>query len=69
MEYKGIEYRIVQAANPSGWVWTVYLPRGGEKIGRSRSRLLALSRVEAIIEEVAAQATTRKPIEGFSEIS
>jgi hypothetical protein len=23
--YKGVEYQVVQTANPSGWKWTVYL--------------------------------------------
>jgi len=26
MEYKGIQYSVVQTANPTGWHWAVDLP-------------------------------------------
>ena len=37
MEYKGIQYQVVQTANPTGWRWTVQLDTK-EKTGTSLSR-------------------------------
>jgi len=28
MEHKGIQYQVVQTANPTGWKWTVQLDEG-----------------------------------------
>jgi hypothetical protein len=38
MEHKGIEYQVVQTANPTGWKWTVNLDEGRTKTGVSFSR-------------------------------
>ena len=60
MNYRGIEFSVVQAANPSGWVWTIQLP-GREKTGRSRTRPLAVARVRALIDEAVADAGALSP--------
>ena len=47
MTYKGIEYQILQAANPTGWKWIVSLegrqPRTGE--GHNRTAAIALAQL------------------------
>jgi hypothetical protein len=47
MEYKGIEYTVVQTANPTGWKWTVSMdgrqPRSGE--GHTRAAAIALAQL------------------------
>jgi hypothetical protein len=56
MEHKGIEFTVVQAANPLGWIWTVHLPGNLEKTGRSRNRPLAVARAQAVIDDAVANA-------------
>jgi hypothetical protein len=38
MEHKGVQYQVVQTANPTGWKWTVQLAEGRTKTGVSFSR-------------------------------
>jgi hypothetical protein len=37
MQYKGIEYQVVQTANPTGWKWTVQLDATRTSSGTSYS--------------------------------
>ena len=57
MEHKGVEFTVLQTANPFGWVWTVRLPGKREKTGTSRSRLLAIAHGQAVIDEALAEAS------------
>jgi hypothetical protein len=43
MQYQGIEYTIVQTANPSGWKWSF------EREGRRPKTGISYDRVEAIL--------------------
>jgi hypothetical protein len=38
MEHRGIQYQVVQTANPTGWKWTIELAGGRTKTGASFSR-------------------------------
>jgi hypothetical protein len=38
MQHKGVQYQVVETANPSGWKWTVQLTEGCTKTGVSYSR-------------------------------
>jgi hypothetical protein len=38
MEHKGVEYLIVQTANPTGWKWTVHLDQTRIRTGISPTR-------------------------------
>jgi hypothetical protein len=42
MEHRGIQYLVVQTANPTGWKWTVQLDGGGIKTGVSFLRQYAI---------------------------
>ena len=42
MEHKGIQYQVVQTANPTGWKWTVQLDQGRTKTGVSFSKNSAI---------------------------
>jgi hypothetical protein len=57
MEHKGIEYQVVQTANPTGWKWTVQLPDGRIKTGVSFSRghatFYAINAIERALSEKA----------------
>jgi hypothetical protein len=56
MEHRGVEFSVVQAANPFGWVWTVHFPGNHDKTGRSQTRPLAIARAQAVIDEAVAGA-------------
>jgi hypothetical protein len=38
VEHKGIQYQVVQTANPTGFKWTVQLDENRTKTGLSHSR-------------------------------
>jgi hypothetical protein len=38
MEHKGVEYVIVQTANPTGWKWTIHLDQTRTRTGLSPTR-------------------------------
>jgi hypothetical protein len=49
MEYRGIEYTIVQTANPTGWKWTVHLGKRA-KTGTAFNRIAACRFAERTID-------------------
>jgi len=51
MEYKGIQYQVVQTANPTGWKWTVQLDGGHIKTGVSFLREYAIYDATNAIEK------------------
>jgi len=57
MQYQGIEYTIVQTANPFGWKWSF------EREGRSPKTGISYDRAEAILAAECAiqQALKEKP--------
>jgi hypothetical protein len=52
MIYKGIEYQVIQTANPSGWKWIVFLDETRTRTGISRSRTGAILDAESAINTV-----------------
>ena len=50
MEYRGIQYTVVQTANPTGWKWTVSIDAKRTKTGMGFNRLGAIRRAEKVIE-------------------
>jgi hypothetical protein len=42
MEHQGVEYTVVQTANPTGWKWTIVLANGKTRTGSSFSRTGAI---------------------------
>ncbi len=51
MEYQGVQYQIVQIANPTGWKWTVFLDSTKMRTGISHSRAHAVLDAENAIEK------------------
>jgi hypothetical protein len=49
MEYKGIQYTVVQTANPTGWKWTV-LAGKRTKTGTGFNRMSAIRGAERVID-------------------
>jgi hypothetical protein len=50
MEYKGLEYSVVQTANPTGWKWIVQLDKTRTKVGSAFSRTSAIRFAEQAVE-------------------
>jgi hypothetical protein len=50
VEHKGIEYQILQMANPSGWRWVVHLGVGKVKTGIASSRGNATFKAVRVID-------------------
>jgi hypothetical protein len=60
MEHKGIQYQVVQTANPTGFKWTVHLNENRIKTGVSYSRGTAIFHaVRAIDRAVSASARAK----------
>jgi len=51
MQYKGIEYQVVQTANPTGWKWTVQLDATRTKSGTSYSMKFAALEAQRKIDK------------------
>src|SRR5258708_12084703 len=60
MEYKGIQYRVRQMANPPGWEWVVHLDADKTKTGLSYSRESAIFNAKCAIER-ALDVPGREP--------
>jgi hypothetical protein len=60
MEYKGIEYQIVQTAHPTGWRWIVYLDDRQTKMGVSSSRQYAIYDATNAIEKALSASDKAK---------
>ena len=48
MEYKGVEYSVVQLTDGSGWRWEVRFSDGKGKSGKNRSGVTPVSRALAV---------------------
>jgi hypothetical protein len=55
MEHRGIQYQVLQTANPTGFLWTVYLDEKRTRTGVSFSRENAIfNAVRAIDKALGA---------------
>jgi hypothetical protein len=51
MEHKGVEYLIVQTADPTGWKWTVHLDETRNLTGVSPTREGAVFQARRAIDQ------------------
>ena len=51
VNYKGIEYSVLQTANPMGWKWTVFLDGIRTRTGIAHSRAHAVLDAERAIDK------------------
>ena len=51
LDYKGIEYSVLQTANPTGWKWTVFLDENRTRTGIAHSRAHAVLEAERAIDK------------------
>ena len=61
MDYKGIEYQIVQTSNPTGWKWTVEMKGKRPGVGSGYSR------AAAIVAQIAIDKLVNQYPEGRSD--
>jgi hypothetical protein len=56
MQHKGVQYEVVETANPSGWKWTVQLADDRTKTGVSCSKahaaLYAINAIELTLKRI-----------------
>jgi hypothetical protein len=60
MEHKGIQFQIVQMANPTGWIWTLELDEGRTKIGVSFSKANAIFNAISAIDKALSALSRAK---------
>jgi hypothetical protein len=51
MQHNGVEFEVVQTANPTGWKWTFQIPGKRIKTGTTSSRTAAIVLAHAAIEK------------------
>jgi hypothetical protein len=61
MEHKGIPYRILQTANPTGWKWIVDTSAGRTKTGETFSRARAIQLAQTAIDKIIADLLKLSP--------
>jgi hypothetical protein len=59
MEYRGIQYQIVQTANPAGFKWTVQFDADRTKTGQSKLRRVAVIKAQRSIERELGPETLK----------
>jgi hypothetical protein len=52
MEYKGIEYHVVQTANSAEWSWTVQMEGREPRTGSGRNRTAAIALAQIAIDKL-----------------
>ena len=66
--HQGFEYSVVQTACPTGWKWTVQLPRSKISTGKNSSRLEAIRRAQLAIEKAIAEHPEWNPRKRYAEL-
>jgi hypothetical protein len=67
MDYRGIEYTVVQTANPTGWKWTISIDAKRTKTGSGFNRAGAVRRAEKVIDDYLKEQARRLPVERRSK--
>jgi hypothetical protein len=52
MDYKGIEYHVVQTADPTGWRWTVQMEGRESRTGSGHNRTAAIALAQIAIDKL-----------------
>jgi dsRNA-specific ribonuclease len=60
MEHKGIQYQVVQTANPTGFKWTVKLNENKTRTGISSSKRNAIFQAVRFIERALRERAKAK---------
>jgi hypothetical protein len=60
MEYKGIQYQVVQTSNPTGWRWTVRFAESRTKTGSCYNRTVAIALAQRAIDREVKASSPKK---------
>jgi hypothetical protein len=60
VEHKGIQYQVVQTANPTGFKWTVHLDENKTKTGVSNSKTTAIFTAVRTIYKALSRSGKKK---------
>jgi hypothetical protein len=56
VEHKGVQYQVVESANPTGWKWTVQLADGrtitGVSFSRGHAIFYAINAIDKVMNDV-----------------
>jgi hypothetical protein len=52
MDYRGIEYHVVQTADPTGWSWTVKMQGREPRTGSGHNRTAAIALAQIAIDKL-----------------
>jgi hypothetical protein len=52
MDYKSIEYHVLQTANPTGWSWTVKMEDREPRTGSAHTRTAAIALAQIAIDKL-----------------
>jgi hypothetical protein len=61
MDYNGVQYEILQTANPTGWKWVVHLADGRTKTGITSSKGNAVFRAVRAIDDAGTKPDSVVP--------
>jgi hypothetical protein len=62
MEYRGVDYQVLQTIEPRWWRWIVHLEDGGEKTGVAISKSGAVFRAIKTIDRVKDTNPSASPL-------
>jgi hypothetical protein len=62
MQYRGMEYGVVQTASPTGWKWTVQLDQNRTKTGTGFSRATAVGLAQRAIDKALKEANSAREV-------
>jgi hypothetical protein len=62
MEHRGVQYQVVQTANPTGWRWTIFVPGRQPKTGTAGNRSMAIRLAEIAIDKAIRVKSAKAPV-------
>jgi hypothetical protein len=63
MEHRGVQFQVVQTANPTGWKWTVQLDCNRTRTGETISKAAAIYKAKMTINSVRPRSRNDVPDE------
>jgi|KBSMisStandDraft_5_1062788.scaffolds.fasta_scaffold94408_4 hypothetical protein len=67
MEYRNIEYQVVQTSSPTGWKWTVHIPGRRVRTGSSYNRASAIGLAHRAIDKLLMSETNTIALSAVSK--
>jgi hypothetical protein len=52
VQYRGIQYQVLEKINPAGWQWTVSMDGRRQRLGEAHSRPVAVALAQRAIDKL-----------------